>query len=165
MSLEPQQILKLLGIDYLEKSNRLAFCCPFHNDTDPSAAAYLDTQLFHCFACAYTLDGIRFYAKHQGTSHATAEAELLSRSGSVPRATDRRGKHEAARRRPQGEAELARRKETGFSHEEHAKAGEALDRILHALENGRITPQQADTQLEEWRTGRLTETDGLEIDS
>ena len=58
----PRQVLSITGTEYLERNNRLMFCCPFHDDTDPSAGFYEDTELAHCFSCGYTLDPVAFYA-------------------------------------------------------------------------------------------------------
>jgi hypothetical protein len=150
-----EDVLKILGIDYQEKSGRLAFCCPTHADTDPSAALYLDTQLAHCFACGWTKPPILLYAMVQGTSRAEAVKGLERHLGPI---TDRKPRHnqhlhEAQLRK--GNQRLAQLKHRPLA--EHAYLAETLDRILLAYEKGQIDDERLDKALEIWYT-RTKET-------
>jgi len=74
--LTPQQVLDKLGIEYLERPNRLGLRCPFHDDNKPSASIYLDTLGFYCFTCQLPLDLINFYAKVRETTYQEAVLEI-----------------------------------------------------------------------------------------
>lgn len=71
-----EECLKITGTYFIRKSARLSFRCPFHNDTDPSAAFYDSSQKAHCFSCKYILTPIEFYARHEQMSREKARAIL-----------------------------------------------------------------------------------------
>jgi hypothetical protein len=123
-------VLDLLGVEYLERTNRLMFCCPFHHDTDPSAGFYLDTELAHCFSCSYTIDPIDFYAKYKRVDRFTAEQDLAKELGEwVPKKV--RDPLAEARRRAPMELALRRARERGLDYQRHAVLAEQMEEILH----------------------------------
>lgn len=144
----PGGVLALLGIDFIERPNRLAFRCPFHDDRDPSAGFYLDTALAFCFSCSYTLDVTSFYARHKEISRQEAERELTRRFGGLQpkREVDR---VRIAKERRKGEARLKEIRATS-TRETHAYLGEQLDRILLFFERGHLDEKILDTELIAW---------------
>lgn len=146
---DPEAILKKLGIESFERSGRLAFCCPFHDDNDPSAGFYRDTGLAHCFSCEYTLDAIQFYAKFHGQKRGDAIRDLEKQFGPL---TDRKtyiDRNLLALMRARGERKLGRLKEK-LTREVHGALGETLDRILLAYEREQIVVDQLQTAMDRW---------------
>lgn len=78
---DPERILDTLDVVYQLKGNRLSFLCPFHHDTDPSAAFYLDTEKAYCFTCGYSLRPIEFYARFKEISREEAAVQLGRKIG------------------------------------------------------------------------------------
>ena len=143
----PEKVLELVGIDFIERPNRLAVCCPFHHDTDPSAGFYLDTELFHCFACGITDDVVRFYGRLRDLNYREAREELEKEFGEY-KPKERPSPTVLRRERRRGEEALR-----GIRHlpmERHAKFGEALDTILLRFERGAIGQGELDAILEKW---------------
>jgi DNA primase len=144
----PADILNRLGIEYLPKSGRLAFRCPIHDDHDPSAAFYLDTNLGHCFSCGYTLDPIQFYAKVTGKTRAQAIRDLERTFGEIEQAVRSVDPILLARSRRAGERHLQTLRH--LPRREHAKKGETLDRILLAYERGQVTDARLVRLMSAW---------------
>lgn len=147
LKLTPGVILDLLGVDYIERPNRLAFCCPHHHDTDPSAGFYLDTELAHCFSCDYTLDVVGFYAKYKDLDRSRAERDLEKEFGTLPK---RRfiDYMSLARARAKAERRLEKLRPKGLKI--HAQYGELLDKVLLAYERGQIEKLKFDKALKIW---------------
>ena len=161
--LTPEQILRDLGIPFEERPNRLVVHCPFHHDTRPSSGVYLDTGLFHCYACALTLDLLSFYAKVKGIEKVDAEKELggVPKSRSVNKVVLERNRkfyEKALQEFREGQQDRMRA---------HAQFGEMLDKVLQKYERGELNELQMDTALEKWygkvqeeRTRARTEPEG-----
>lgn len=144
-----RRTLDLLGIEYIEKTNRLAFKCCFHDDRDPSAGFYIDTGLAHCFSCGYTLDDKRFYAKFQGITEDQAERELERATGISLRAKAAPDTMNAARRRIRMEASLQEAKPRILL-EHYYGLGEMIDEVLLGEEKGMRTKEALDTLEKMW---------------
>jgi hypothetical protein len=149
----PEQILKLLGIEYFPKASRLAFCCPIHDDRDPSAGFYLTTSLAHCFSCDYTLPPHLFYAKvknvNDGVPWKDSLRDLEKIFGVELQEESGRGdRHTITKLRNQAEAVL--RTARHLPRQDHAAMAETFDRTLLAYERGGIDKLKLDTALEIW---------------
>lgn len=140
MKLTPQNLLDLLGIGYLERPNRLAIHCPFHHDRDPSSGFYLDTELFHCFACGLTLDAVGFYARHQELERDEAVTELEKSFEEIAHQT-RADSLRLAWERAEGER-ILKELRPRLTLKKHAELGELLDKVLLAYERKQINDQQ-----------------------
>lgn len=57
--ISPADVARKLGLK--EKHGR--FCCPFHDDNDPSMACYEDSRRFYCFSCHAKGDATDLWAK------------------------------------------------------------------------------------------------------
>jgi len=143
----PNQLLDLLGIDFIYRPNRLAFHCPFHHDINPSAGFYEDSGLAHCFSCEYTLDMPAFYAKYKEMTRGEAERELEKEFGEEKsrRVIDR---IKIAQTRNKAEQELVGARCLG--RKKHALLGEVLDRILLDYERGKLDDERLDNLMEKW---------------
>jgi len=147
--MDPKGVLDLVGVYYLEKTNRLSLHCPFHHDTDPSAGIYLDTELFHCYACELTLDLIAFYARLKELNRFDATEELTSVLGKMKKR--RRGNQIILLRvRRNGEICLRKLREI-LQMEEYALLGETLDRILLAYNRGQIDEEKLERAMGKWK--------------
>ena len=71
-----ERALTLCGVSYSPKSNRFQILCPFHDDTDPSAAIYYDTSKFYCFTCNKTASVYEVYAKIKSCSIQQSHIDL-----------------------------------------------------------------------------------------
>lgn len=145
----PRQVLDLLGLEYFERNNRLMMCCPFHDDTDPSSGFYEDTELFHCFACSYTFDPTRFYAKYQGIDYNRAEQDLERRFGEKRVATASINKTKNVAERAKAERALAELKPV-LDRQQFCPLGELLDEILLKHIRGDRTDSDVDIDLRMW---------------
>lgn len=156
MKFGPIPVLENLGIDYIDRPNRLAMCCVFHHDSDPSAGFYLDTELFHCFSCEITYDVVTFYAKYKEITRDEAYQELRSVFGEIPERprVDTMGIETT---RAKAEKVLRSHKE-GMERLPHAKLGETLDRIMLAYRRGQIDNLKLDKAMKVWYN-RVTEED------
>ena len=148
MKAHPAGILDLLGVDYIERPNRLAMCCPWHHDTDPSSGFYLDSELWFCFACELTLTMSGFYAKMRDVSEQEALEELEKVFSVVPE-RKKLNRPLLARVRYKGEG-LLKEVRNDFDRRLHAYFGEQLDRLLLLVEKGRISEEDVDKHLEIW---------------
>ena len=146
--LTPETLLDLLGVNYAEKTNRLSMLCPWHDDTDPSAGFYLDTQRFFCFSCELTLNMVGFYARFKEIPYPDSERELEKEFGIIPagRVVDRVA---LARRQAKSETRLLAAR-GAIGREQHAYLGEQLDRALLFFERGRLNEEELDKVLEIW---------------
>lgn len=144
----PEQVLDLLGIEHFPRTNRLAFRCPIHDDNDPSAGFYLDTDLAHCFSCEYTLDPVGFYAKVEGMKREDAVRELSKRFGPIGERVQRCDKMLLDTERMKAESVLKQEKDLG--QKLHAAAGETVDRITMAYERGQLTDVKFLSALQVW---------------
>lgn len=142
---QPEQVLQRLGLPYQSRGNRLQTCCPFHDDRDPSAGFYLDTKLFHCYACELTLDVQGFYAKVKGISRAKAMADL-----GIEDVRHAVFGTEIACLRLEGECVLKTR--TDLPRKTHAAMGEKLDKLILVAERGIIPASKAKLLFERWKT-------------
>lgn len=142
VALSPKEVLDKLGISYRERSNRLVINCLFHHDTNPSSGFYLDTKLFHCYACELTLTTVDFYARVRGWTREQAEAEV----GEVPPPAIDRLAVEVVRAR--GEGLLERMK--GCSRKDHAFKAEQLEKIIWAYQRSQITVDQFKKAFSKW---------------
>lgn len=58
------QIQELYDFQKVRKSSKRIQCsCPFHDDKNPSAVIYLDTNTMHCFSCGGNWDSIALSMK------------------------------------------------------------------------------------------------------
>lgn len=147
--LTPKLLLEGLGIRYIDRPNRLGFCCPFHNDTDPSAGFYQDTQLAHCFSCSYTLDMVGFYARWHGFNRADAEVDLKRSFGLDIPEREIINTMPSAKARVLAEKKLFELKgKLDFRH--HAALGEKLDKIILVYERGLIDHKKLDKAIKMW---------------
>jgi len=149
---ELTDFLDQCGIDYVEKTGRLSILCPFHDDTDPSSGFYLDTELFHCFACSLTLPPDRFYARLREISLKEAR-KTTDRIWPENLQVVEVDKTELLRLRNRGEEVLEAKRDLGF--EEHAKLAEDLDLILMSYERGLYSLNLTHKEYEDW-TNKLT---------
>ena len=63
MHIDIFDLLKSYGIENIKHRHHYIQCnCPFHDDKSPSAAFYLDKNLFICFTCRTTVDVYGFIA-------------------------------------------------------------------------------------------------------
>lgn len=145
----PEAILKKLRIEYFERSGRLAFCCPFHDDNDPSAGFYVDTELAHCFSCEYTLDPIQFYAKYQGIKRNEAIRDLEKDFGPIEERRKFIDRNLMALIRARSERRLKHLKGK-LDMNVHATLGETLDRILLAYEREQIAADKLQVAMDRW---------------
>lgn len=139
----PQEVLNALGIEYKERTNRLLLCCPFHHDTNPSSGFYLNTKLFHCFACEVSLDTVGFYAKVRGWTRVRTEQEIGERA---PDPTD---KNSIAVARAASESILAGLKT--LSRIDHAQWADKFEKIVWAYQKAMITKSQFVAAFEKWK--------------
>lgn len=144
-----EEILKKLRIEYFERSGRLAFRCPFHDDNDPSAGFYIDTGLAHCFSCEYTLDPIQFYAKFQGLRRSEAIRDLEKDYGPISERKRHINRTLMALIRARSERKLARIRGK-IPREVHATLGETLDRVLLAYEREQILEDKLQVAMDRW---------------
>lgn len=140
----PQEVLRVLGIDFRERTNRLLLCCPFHHDTNPSSGFYLNTKLFHCFACEISLDTVAFYAKFKGWDREQAEAEI----GELP--PNPQDKNVVAVIRHTAETILLNRKD--LPRVDHALLAEKVEKMVWAYQQALITKKQLTDAFQRWRT-------------
>lgn len=143
----PKMLLDQLGLDYIERPNRLSMRCPFHHDTHPSAAFYDSTQLFYCYACQIALDMVSFYARLKEVPRNEAALEVERLFGSVP---ERRQVDSVLllRTRTRAEKLLGEHRELGIL--KHASLGELLDKIVYAFERGQVNEDQLDRAVRKW---------------
>jgi len=147
-TLSPETLLDLLGVDYLEKTNRLSMLCPWHDDTDPSSGFYLDTERFFCFSCELTLDLVGFYARFKEVPRQDAERELTKEFGGIP---EKRVVDRVAMARRQAKAETQLKAARGaIPRKQHAFLGEQLDRALLFFERGHLDKEELDKVLQIW---------------
>jgi hypothetical protein len=57
-------------------ANRIQCSCPFHEDKNPSAVIYLETNSMHCFSCSGNWDSIAFAMKLYNESFINAVRRL-----------------------------------------------------------------------------------------
>lgn len=65
-SIPMEDICRAYGIDGKHQGDRIIVKCPFHNDNNPSAVIFKDTNYFHCSTCNLTLNYWGFIAKIEG---------------------------------------------------------------------------------------------------
>jgi len=147
-NLSPETLLDLLGVEYVEKTNRLSMLCPWHDDTDPSSGFYLDTKRFFCFSCELTLNMVGFYARFKEVPYPDAERELEKEFGILPadRVVDRVA---IARRQSKAEGQLETAR-GAIGRADHAYLGEQLDRALLFFERGHLSEEELDNCLGIW---------------
>jgi len=144
----PVDLLNLMGLDFIERPNRLSLCCPFHHDTDPSSGFYLDTELFHCFACELTIDMTRFYAKYNEISWQAARQNLERTFGEIPR-PKRIDRIKLLRHTTAAERLLVSyRERLGMQRFHHM--GELLDKIKLAYQRDQIDESKLDLAMVGW---------------
>jgi len=143
-SLDPEDVLLRLGIDYQDKNNRLAIHCPFHHDTNPSSGIYEDTKLFHCFACELTLDLIGFYAKVKEIDRKQAMKELLDGID------------------PDPGLKPDRMLIDGVDLQSHAALAEMSDKVILFYQRGRIDAEKLEHSMSRWYTKVEEVRDGLQ---
>jgi len=153
--LTPEALLNLMGLSYIERPNRLSLCCPFHHDTDPSSGFYLDTRLFHCFACELTIDMAGFYAKYNEISWGAGRQALEREFGTIPKAR-KIDRVKLARHLAKAEKKLAARDRLGLERRHYL--GELLDKISLAYQRGQIDESKLDKAIGGWYN-RLEEDD------
>lgn len=147
MAVTPQALLTMLGIDYIERPNRLGFCCPFHHDTDPSAGFYLNTELAHCFSCGYTYDPYRFYQEFKKVNEDVAIRDLEKEFGER-KERKQVDKVRLKKFRALVESRLSDARDIGMRR--HALMGEEADRLIDRFEKGQDTAEEVDKNLEIW---------------
>ena len=135
------------GIDYVEKTGRLSILCPFHDDTDPSSGFYLDTELFHCFACGLTLPPDRFYARLREISIEEAR-KTTDRIWPENKRTVEADPTIVLRMRTKGERLLQTQRGLGFR--EHAVIAEQLDKLIMSYERGIYSLDKTQQEIEQW---------------
>jgi len=145
----PRQLLDLIGIQYLEKTGRLQFCCCFHDDRDPSAGFYLDTGLAFCFSCEYTLDTIQFYAKYKEMPRREAIRDLEKTFGEINEKAAEYDKNLLGLAYGRMEKNLKHAKGK-LPRKLHALYAEAGDKALGLYEKLTIGPELLDTFFQKW---------------
>lgn len=73
------------GVDLRRSGRRLAGCCPFHEDRDPSFVVYPDTGSYFCFGCNAGGDVIDFVGRLHGTDFKETAALLADNAAVTPR--------------------------------------------------------------------------------
>lgn len=68
-------------IDFDENKGEVKVCCPFHNDTKPSATVNTDKNLFHCWVCGVGYNEEQFMANVKNITVSQA-VKLLGEMGS-----------------------------------------------------------------------------------
>lgn len=139
-NLNPKSLLEHLGIAYDDRPNRLRLCCPFHDDRNPSAGFYEDSEKFFCYTCSLSLDLVGFYAKHQGVSRSKAETELEKVFGDLPKLEIEDRKERINRIRSRTDRVLDGLKKLGLR--ECVKREEALELVVWQYERGKINFQK-----------------------
>jgi len=147
MSLSPRELLVRVGIPHQEKSNRLQLLCPFHDDTNPSAGFYLDTERFYCFTCDLSLDVIGFYAKFHGIPVRQARGQLVP--GQLEESSPRRSMEWVQRKRSVIEQILKELKEVAGS-QEFAILSEQVDQMMDQVVEGSLGQDEGESMLEGW---------------
>jgi len=145
----PEVLLTDMGINFQERTGRLMIHCPFHHDTDPSSGFYIDTQLFHCFACELTLDMVGFYAKYHEMKRADAHREVEKKWGEGAGSRRKIDRLPLLRARKGGEDTL--KGLHWMEVKEHAKLGEMLDKICLLYERGIIEENELNKRMQVWR--------------
>lgn len=146
--LSPEAVLKLLGIEIFERSGRYMFCCPLHDDNDPSAGFYKDTELAFCYSCEYTYDPVQFYAACNEMRRAEA-VRTLSKDFFIPEAPKQRYDpmlYAVEKARCESLLEEAKT----LPMKEHAKLCEMVDKIFLAYERGQLDDLGLDKLLPMW---------------
>lgn len=109
--------------------------CPFHDDKNPSSGFYTDTELFHCFACGFTIPPDVFYAKLREVSKAEARKMTdqfwESKAPQIP-------KDQTAILRIRREGELLLTNERARGYKAHAALAEGLDKVIFQYERGLV---------------------------
>lgn len=66
--LSMEDICQAYGIDGKHQGDRIIVSCPFHNDKNPSAVIFKNSNYFHCSTCNLTLNYWSFIAEMEGLS-------------------------------------------------------------------------------------------------
>lgn len=143
-----EQVLADLKIEFFRHGTRLQMCCPFHDDRDPSAAFYLDSKLFHCYAEEITTDLVGFYAKVTEQDRRGALRDMEKRYGEFGERQKRCNRHLLNTLWNRGEKRLKELKDLGA--ESHAKVAELLDLVMVSYERGKIDEEELDRLFKMW---------------
>lgn len=123
-------------------------CCPFHDDRNPSAGFYTDTELFYCFACDLALPPDRFYMRLKEVSLEEARRVTGRIWGDKQRVEP--DPLTIARLRNEGEALLQLLR--GLDRKAHATLAEQLDKLLFKFERGEWGPESLGKEYQGWKT-------------
>jgi len=148
MSLTPAKLLGMVGIEHQEKSNRLQLLCPFHDDTNPSAGFYLDTERFYCFTCDLSLDLVGFYAKLKGILPSVARNELEKTTG--VRLKRKNVSPEYVRFQRVATDKILVSLKDRFTCKEFGILEEQLDQILDQIGKGELDEETGDALVQDW---------------
>ena len=66
--LSMEDIARAYGIDGKHEGDKIIISCPFHNDNNPSAVIFKNSNYFHCSTCDLTLNYWSFIAEMEGIS-------------------------------------------------------------------------------------------------
>jgi len=145
--ISPRELLVRVGIPHMEKSNRLQLLCPFHDDTNPSAGFYLDTERFYCFTCDLSLSVEAFYARFHSLSIKQARMQLTG--GELEEISPKRSLDWVQRKR--GGVEMILKELKGLVRcQEFGILSEEVDMMLDQVAEGRMMESEGESQLEGW---------------
>lgn len=137
-----EKMLTKLGIEYLPVGRRLQLCCKFHDDNNPSAAIYDDSdqETYFCWTCNLTLNPIQFYQKYKDISWAQSREIVESDFSYVPR----KAKYDnviVLRECGVLNATLHANLQ-GMSRTFACKIGELIDKLEWSVRNGTLTQEK-----------------------
>jgi hypothetical protein len=127
-----------LGVQASEKSGRLSLLCPFHDDNNPSASVYFDTERFYCFTCNLSLDFSQFAAKVQGVSVAAAAREMKERFGIEVAEKDSEDEILLAATTKKWVDKMLKEARRQLSYKDHAAFGENFDLLAMRFRSGEL---------------------------
>lgn len=148
--MEPEDLFRILKIQYKEKGNRYELLCPLHDDHSPSAGFYKDTQRFYCYTCGLSLTKAQLYAKVTGEDPRKAKT-IVGEHVDLKIEEARREKVRKLQRklvRVIHELKEARGEELG--REKMAEAYEVGSRILYLWRISAVTEEKVKRWWDQW---------------
>lgn len=143
------EILERYGIEYRHKGKRLELCCPFHHDTEPSAAVYPEDDHFHCWACEITVDPIQFVQRYREISYQDARTMVETNFGYSPD-SEKYDIVAVLRGQRMMERKLSELRGT-VDFRKHATRGELADKIIWCVQNGKLNSDQFYKAVLKWK--------------
>ena len=84
--IDVKELFEEYGIKRIrQKGNELQFCCPFHDDRNPSASLNIELGIYNCFSCGARGTLVDFIAQMEGISFVEAKTKAAVRGISKKR--------------------------------------------------------------------------------